>query len=176
MMSLEVESNQVDYYKAGDGRIIAIHIKGDFNDHSKFPPYLDSAEAKEHIRTAYAGQDIEEERNTKAHMTEDELPLQIILLDRPKGAITKAHYHIVEERPTINSTRHQILLCQRGKVRVGIFTKEGDEVGEVILQRDDLILMYEGHEVEFLEDNTKVIEIKEGPFPETDERDKVDLK
>ncbi len=30
IMSLEVESNQVDYYKAGDGRIIAIHIKGDF--------------------------------------------------------------------------------------------------------------------------------------------------
>ncbi len=35
--------------------------------------------------------------------------------------------------------------------------------------------MYEGHEVEFLEDDTKLIEIKEGPFPETDEKDKVDL-
>ena len=115
-----------------------IHVRGDFDDYAKFPPYLDSEEAKEHIRTAYAGQDIEAERNTKAHMTDDDVPLQIIVLNRPKGAITKAHYHVVEERTT-NTTRHQILLCQRGKVRVGVFTKEGGN-------------------------------------PETDERDKVDLK
>jgi hypothetical protein len=174
-MTLEVESKGVDYYKAADGRIIAIHIKSDFSDYAKFPPYLDTEEAREHIRSAYAGQDIDEERNTKAHMTDDEIPLQVIVLNRPKGAITKAHYHLVEERPTVNTTRHQVLICQRGRVRVGVFTKEGDNLGEAILNRDDLILMYEGHEVEFLEDNTKVIEIKEGPFPETDDNDKVEL-
>ncbi len=174
-MALEVESKGVDYYKASDGRIIAIHVKGDFSDYAKFPPYLDTEEAKDHIRTAYAGQDIEEERNTKAHMTDDEIPLQVIVLNRPKGAITKAHYHVVEERPTVNTTRHQVLICQRGKVRVGVFTKEGEGLGDAILNKDDLILMYEGHEVEFLEDGTKLIEIKEGPFPETDEKDKVDL-
>ena len=174
-MAPEVESKSVDYYKAPDGHVIAIHIKGDFDDHAMFPPYLDTEEAKEHIRIAYAGQDIEAERNSKAHMTDDEIPLQVIVLNRPKGAITKAHYHVVEERPSVNITRHQILLCQRGRVRVGVFTQEGEEVGEAILERDDLILMYEGHEVEFLEDNTKLIEIKEGPFPETDDRDKVDL-
>ena len=35
--------------------------------------------------------------------------------------------------------------------------------------------MLEGHEVEFLEKGTRLIEIKQGPFPETDEADKVDL-
>ncbi len=174
-MTLEVESKGVDYYKAADGRVIAIHVKGDFSDYAKFPPYLDTEEAQEHIRTAYAGQDIDEERNTKAHMTDDEIPLQVIVLNRPKGAITKAHYHLVEERPSVNTTRHQILLCQRGKVRVGVFTKEGDYLGDAILNPGDLILMYEGHEVEFLEDDTKLIEIKEGPFPETDDKDKVEL-
>ena len=174
-MTLEVESKGVDYYKAADGRVIAIHVKGDFSDYAKFPPYLDTEEAQEHIRTAYAGQDIDEERNTKAHMTDDEIPLQVIVLNRPKGAITKAHYHLVEERPSVNTTRHQILLCQRGKVRVGVFTKEGDYLGDAILNSGDLILMYEGHEVEFLEDDTKLIEIKEGPFPETDDKDKVEL-
>ncbi len=174
-MTLEVESKGVDYYKAADGRVIAIHVKGDFSDYAKFPPYLDTEEAQEHIRTAYAGQDIDEERNTKAHMTDDEIPLQVIVLNRHKGAITKAHYHLVEERPSVNTTRHQILLCQRGKVRVGVFTKEGDYLGDAILNPGDLILMYEGHEVEFLEDDTKLIEIKEGPFPETDDKDKVEL-
>ena len=174
-MTLEVESKGVDYYKAADGRVIAIHVKGDFSDYAKFPPYLDTEEAQEHIRTAYAGQDIDEERNTKAHMTDDEIPLQVIVLNRPKGAVTKAHYHLVEERPSVNTTRHQILLCQRGKVRVGVFTKEGDYLGDAILNPGDLILMYEGHEVEFLEDDTKLIEIKEGPLPETDDKDKVEL-
>jgi hypothetical protein len=175
-MTLEVECQGVNYYKAPDGRTVAIHIKKNFSDYAKFPPYLDSDEAQEHIRTAYAGQGIEEERNTKAHMTDDELPLQIIVLNRPRGAITKAHYHVVEERPSANTTRHQVLICQRGSARIGVYTKEGDHLGDTTLREDDVILMYEGHEVEFLEDGTKLIEIKEGPFPETDERDKVDLK
>ncbi len=174
-MTLEMDYKSVDYYKASDGRTIAIHVKGDFSDYAKFPPYLDTDEAKEHIRTAYAGQGIDAERNTKAHLTDDDVPLQIIVLNRPKGAITKAHYHVVEGRTT-NATRHQILLCQRGKVRVGVFTREGENLGDAILCRDDLILMYEGHEVEFLEDDSKLIEIKEGPFPETDEKDKIDLE
>ena len=90
-MTPEVESQGVDYYKAADRRIIAIHIKGNFSDYAKFPPFLDTEEAKEHIRAAYADQDIEVERNTKAHITDDEIPLQVIVLNRPKGAITKAH-------------------------------------------------------------------------------------
>ena len=173
-MAPEIDSRSVDYYKAPDGRMIAIHVKGDFDDYARFPPYLDTEEAKAHVRAAYAGQDVEAERATKAHVTDDAIPLQIIVLNRPKGAITKAHYHVVEDR-CANATRHQILLCQRGSARIGVFTKEGAHLGDAILRRDDLILMYEGHEVEFLEDDSKLIEIKEGPFPETDERDKVDL-
>ena len=173
-MAPEIDSRSVDYYKASDGRMIAIHVKGDFDDYARFPPYLDTEEAKAHVRDAYAGQNVEAERATKAHVTDDAIPLQIIVLNRPKGAITKAHYHVVEER-CANATRHQILLCQRGSARIGVFTREGNHLGDAILRRDDLILMYEGHEVEFLEDDSKLIEIKEGPFPETDERDKVDL-
>jgi len=37
-------------------------------------------------------------------------------------------------------------------------------------------LMLEGHEVEFLEKGTRLVEIKQGPFPVTDEADKVDLQ
>jgi hypothetical protein len=48
-------------------------------------------------------------------------------------------------------------------------------VTDVILDPGDLILMFEGHSIEFLEPGTKAIEIKEGPFPESDEADKVDF-
>jgi len=36
-------------------------------------------------------------------------------------------------------------------------------------------LLCEGHSLEFLDRDTKVIEIKMGPFPGSDEADKVDL-
>ncbi len=173
-MGLEVKCKGVDYYKAPDGRIVAMHVKADFDDFAAFPPYLDTEESREHIRTAYADQDIEAERRTKAHMTDDALPLQVIVLNRGKGATTKAHYHVVDERPT-NLTRNQVMICQRGSARVGVYTKEGDHLGEAILRKGDIIHLQEGHEVEFLEDGTRLVEIKEGPFPETDERDKVEL-
>ncbi|MBI3127827.1 MAG: hypothetical protein HYZ11_09505 [Candidatus Tectomicrobia bacterium] len=174
-MALEVQSKGVDYYKADDGRIVAMHVKANFQDYDLFPPYLDTEEAKNHIRTAYAGQDPDVERRTKAHMTADELPLQVILLNRPKGATTKAHYHVVEERPSANTTRHQIMICFKGSARIGVYTKEGQHLGEAVVRAGEFILMCEGHEVEFLEDGTKFLEIKEGPFPETDERDKVEF-
>ncbi|MBX6351513.1 MAG: hypothetical protein IRZ11_08420, partial [Clostridia bacterium] len=111
----------------------------------------------------------------KAHITEDEWPLQIVLLNRPKGSFTKAHYH-VNERPPEVKTRHQVLICQRGAVEVGVYTKEGEALGEVVLRPGDLVLCLEGHSVRFLEDGTKVVEIKQGPFPETDAADKVELR
>jgi hypothetical protein len=36
--------------------------------------------------------------------------------------------------------------------------------------------MVEGHKVVFLEPKTKLIEIKQGPFPDNDSADKVDIK
>ena len=100
--------------------------------------------------------------------------MQIVLLNRSPGSIVHPHYHLVTERPK-NDTRHQIMFCRRGSIKIGVYSKEGDYAGDTILSSGDLILMYEGHSIEFLEENTKAIEIKEGPFPETDEADKVDF-
>jgi hypothetical protein len=36
--------------------------------------------------------------------------------------------------------------------------------------------MLEGHEVEFLEPRTRLIEIKQGPFPDNDTADKIDIQ
>ena len=97
------------------------------------------------------------------------------MLNRDPGGTTAAHYHTPDVPLPDHPTRHQILLCQRGSARIGVVTTEGDVLGDVILNPNDLILMLEGHEVEFLEKGTRLIEIKQGPFPVTDEADKVDL-
>ena len=166
----------VDYYKSPrDNRVVAIHIHADFDEFEKFPPFMETEEERQHIRKAY-NIEPESERRNKAHLTDDSWPLQVIMLSRDPGGTTAAHYHVPDTALPDHPTRHQILLCQRGSARIGIYSTEGDFIGDVVLKPQDLILMIEGHEVEFLEKGTRLIEIKQGPFPVTDEADKVDLQ
>ena len=171
------ELTTVRYHRApSDDRIVAIEIKADFEEFEKFPPFMDSEEERQHVREAYGVADPMLERTTKAHLTDDAWPLQVVVLQRQPGGTTNPHYHIPDEELPKLPTRHQMMICQRGKARIGIFTTEGDFVADVILERDDMVLMLEGHEIEFLEDGTRLVEVKQGPFPGTDEADKVDLE
>lgn len=173
----EKELKMVSYFRAPeDNRIVAIYVRGDFDEYEKFPPYLDTEEEIAHLKEAYRGADPDTERRTKAHITEDHWPLQIIMLEREPGGTTLPHYHIPDRELPKLPTRHQILICQRGSAQVGVYTTSGTHLGDVVLRRDDLILMVEGHKVVFLEPKTKLIEIKQGPFPDNDSADKVDIK
>ena len=176
-MLQETDLRTVTYFRApDDDRVVAIVVRGDFDEFEKFPPFMDSEEEIAHVREAYNVSDPMLERTTKAHITDNAWPLQIIALEREPGGTTLAHYHVPTEDLAPLPTRHQILICQSGRARIGIFTKDGHALGEVILAANDLVLMLEGHEVEFLEPKTRLIEIKQGPFPGTDADDKVDLK
>jgi hypothetical protein len=164
------------FHAPQDGRAIAILIKGDFDEYEHFPPYLDSEEERAHLAEAYSGVDPDVERRTKAHICDDSWPLQVVMLERSPGGTTNPHYHIPDEPLGDFPTRHQILLCKRGSARIKILTKEGHDLGDIVLRPLDIVLMLEGHEVEFLEEGTRLIEIKQGPFPVTDEADKIDIK
>ncbi|HEX9903443.1 MAG TPA: hypothetical protein VGA77_00610 [Propylenella sp.] len=167
----------VKYFRAPrDGRIIAIHVRGDFQEYEAFPPFMESEDEIRHVREAYRVSDPKLERTTKAHITDNSWPLQVILLQRQPGGTTLPHYHVPNEPLPPHPTRHQILICQSGAARVGIYTKEGERLGDAILEPNDLILMTEGHEVEFLKPATRLVEVKQGPFPGTDADDKVDLE
>lgn len=171
------ELKSVRYFRANDdGRIVAIYVASDFDEYHKFPPFMETEEEIRHVREAYKVKDPLLERTTKAHITDNAWPLQLILLKREPGGTTLPHYHIPNEPLSDMPTRHQILICQTGRARVAVFTRHGDPLGEAILTPNDLILMVEGHEVEFLEPGTRLIEIKQGPFPGTDADDKVDIK
>jgi hypothetical protein len=173
----EADLRTVKYFRAPDDkRVVAIHVRGDFDEYEKFPPYLDTEEDRRHMQLAYRGADPDVERKTKAHITDDNWPLQVVMLERMPGGTTLPHYHIPDKDLPPMKTRHQILMCQRGSAKVGVYTTKGEHLGDVILKRDDLILMLEGHEVEFLEPKTRLIEIKQGPFPENDIADKIDLQ
>jgi hypothetical protein len=166
----------VEYYKApDDGRMVAVVIRGDFSDYAAFPPFVETEEERAHIESAYSVADPTVERDGKAHITPHGWPLQVIMLQRDKSATTLAHYHVLENELPPMPTRHQILICLRGALKVGVYTRQGAHLGDAVLRDDDLIIMLEGHQVEFLEAGTKVIEVKQGPFPGSDAADKVDL-
>jgi hypothetical protein len=139
-------------------------VPHDFDDFASYPPTFDTEEEREWLRRHYRVESPELERRTKAHVTDDELPLQITILARPAGAFVKPHWHL-NEQPPAGRTRHQVMICARGRARVGLFTAEGEHVDDVVLGPGDLLLMYEGHSIETLEDGTRLLEIKQGPMP-----------
>lgn len=165
---------QVTEYRAGDGRLIGLLVRGNFEDYESFPPFVDSDEEVKHIQDAYQVSNPLRERYTKAHLTADPLPLQVIILAREKGSRVNPHFHRNDIQPE-SDTRHQIMICQAGSANIGLYTKEADHIADVVIRPNDLILMCEGHSIEFLEEGTKLLEIKQGPFPATDAEDKEDL-
>jgi hypothetical protein len=167
-------AGQIEAYRAADGRLVGLYIPGDFTDYTSFPPFVATPEEQAHLAQAYKVISPQRERETKAHLTADELPLQIVLLNRDPGSYVRPHYHR-NETAAVSQTRHQILICQRGRLRVGLYTTDGERLGYAELRPGDLVLMCEGHSLEFLDPDTKVVEIKMGPFPGTDEADKVEL-
>ena len=71
----------VKYFRAPDDRRpVAIFISGDFDEFDKFPPFMETEEEIRHVREAYKIDDPLLERTTKAHITDNSWPLQIILL------------------------------------------------------------------------------------------------
>jgi hypothetical protein len=164
---------QIKHYLSKDGRLIGMLIPGDFSDFLSFPPFVKSDEERRHLAAAYQV-NVDREASTKAHLTADDLPLQIIVLEREPGSKVNPHYH-VNDPPARSANRHQIMVCHGGSARIGLFTKDGERVDTVHVKNHDLILMTEGHAIEFVAPGTRLIEIKMGPFPESDAADKVEI-
>lgn len=167
------KKGQIKHYYASDGRLIGMLIPGEFDDYVSFPPHMDTEEERKHMETAYTT-DVDMEAQTKAHVTADAMPMQIILLNRHQGSKVNPHYHLNDD-PAQSDTRHQIMICKKGRARIGLYARDGEHVDTVELLPNDLILMTEGHAIEFVDEDTRLIEVKMGPFPKTDTADKVDI-
>ena len=167
-----IKSDHVQYFLGRNGRTVAVLVRGTFEDYPKYPPFVDTAEERKTLETHYKLADPQRDRYTKAHVTQEHLPLQIVLLNREKGSYVKPHYHKILE-PLKATSKFQLMMCQRGLGRIGVYTREGDHLGTVELRPWGMVVLYEGHSIEFVEENTKLIEIKLGPL--ADNQDMVSL-
>ncbi len=96
--------------------------------------------------------------------TESKNPFQIGIHQRPKGLSLAPHVHKLD-RSLIIDTIQEILLVQKGKIKITFYTKKGKLITAKILDLGDSVLLMDGgHGVEFLEDS-RVFEVKQGPYP-----------
>ncbi|MFH0861096.1 MAG: hypothetical protein V1921_07835 [Candidatus Altiarchaeota archaeon] len=101
-------------------------------------------------------------------LTPKDNPLQLGILKHRKGHEIRPHIHKENER--IIKDTQEILYIVRGNVRVNFYDDEKFE--STILNEGDVILLLQGgHGFEILEDS-KIIEIKQGPYmsPDVDKK------
>lgn len=166
--------SRAEIHRAPDGRPVGMVVRSDFDDFASHPPTFATEVEREWLANSYRVGSPELERNTKAHLTPDALPLQITVLNRPSGSLVKPHYH-TNDRPPESETRHQVMVCLAGCARIGLYAKEGDHVADVDLAPGDFALLYEGHSIETLQDGTRLLEVKQGPMPADPREDNVAL-
>ena len=96
-------------------------------------------------------------------ITPDELFIQVGSWWYPKGKILSSHIHKDFDR---NCTRTQeMTYVKKGAMKVLLYDEEKNFIEDFILYEGDLaVFAFGGHGYEILEDNTKIIESKNGPF------------
>ena len=100
-------------------------------------------------------------------VSKDDFPLQLGISSYRKGATIKAHFHI-EREIKINKIQ-EVVHIESGRTRVNLYDLTGKKFKSVELSDYDTILFVDGgHGFEILED-TKIIEVKQGPYFGKDE-------
>jgi hypothetical protein len=97
--------------------------------------------------------------------------MQVGLWGYDSGKELKAHIHNEVKREVIWT--QEVLFVKKGKLRANIFNTKEKKVAELEVNSGDIIILLRGgHGYEILEDDTQVLEIKNGPYvgPDMDRR------
>ena len=80
-----------------------------------------------------------------------------------KGKKLAAHIHLIEPREVLRT--QEVVFVEEGRIRADIYTEKEEFLKSVELKKGDtIILLNGGHGYEILGDNTKVLEVKNGPY------------
>lgn len=101
-------------------------------------------------------------------VTPDDYSQQLAYMHHPKGHVILPHIHN-EVRREILYTK-ETLVIKKGKIRCDFYTDEKKYVKSVVVETGDVLLLVSGgHGFECLEE-TKMIEIKQGPYAGNDDK------
>ena len=102
-------------------------------------------------------------------ITPDELFVQVGSWWYQKGKKLASHVHNDFERKAMRT--QEMTYVKKGSMRVLLYDEDQNFIEDYVLNEGDLsVFAYGGHGYEILEDDTKIIEAKNGPFtsPEID--------
>ena len=103
-------------------------------------------------------------------ITPNSYSLQLACMDRPKGSKAQEHIHLNIKRE-INNTQ-EVLIFRKGRAKIDFYTQEKKYLGSEDIRAGDIVLLIQGgHGVTFEED-TDVIEVKQGPYFDIEEKQK----
>lgn len=84
-----------------------------------------------------------------------------------KGKVLDKHVH--KEFDRLANRTQECVYVRKGSMKVTLYTEELEDLETFILYSGDLaVFAYGGHGYEILEDNTQIIESKNGPFIDVD--------
>ncbi len=93
----------------------------------------------------------------------DEDFIQVGTWGYDKGKHLAAHYH--NEVPRHISFTQEVLFIKQGAIRSTIYGLHQQEVGRFDLGAGEILIMLNGgHSYDILEDETQVLEVKNGPY------------
>jgi len=96
-------------------------------------------------------------------VTPDETFIQAGTWRYDAGTDLAAHAHKEYERVAMKT--QETVYIKQGSLKAILYNKKRNPVNEVVLHTGDLLVITEcGHGYEILEDDTQVLEVKNGPF------------
>ena len=100
-------------------------------------------------------------------VTPDEMFVQVGSWWYQKGKELDKHVHKNFKREALRT--QECVYVKQGSMKVDLYTEEQEKFDDFILYTGDLaVFAYGGHGYKILEDNTKIIETKNGPFIDVD--------
>jgi hypothetical protein len=100
-------------------------------------------------------------------LTDDDKYLQVGTWYYPKGKKLDRHHHNIVER-TSNITQECVVVME-GAMIVGVYDKYKKFVTSFKMSKGDFAVFFDGgHEYEIIENETRVLETKNGPFAGVD--------
>lgn len=97
-------------------------------------------------------------------LTPSNYTLQLGLLTHPKGAVLKEHIHNPRVKYNVDTTQ-EFLYVEKGSVQITFYSDKWERVARRVLNKGDFLLHVSGgHGFKMLK-KSRMIEIKQGPFP-----------
>ena len=95
--------------------------------------------------------------------TEDDDFIQVGGWNYPKGKSLASHIH--NDIPRLVGRTQEFIYVIRGLIKVSIYDDNDTFLEELYLKTNDFLVLFAGgHGYEILENNTQVIEVKNGPY------------